>query len=441
MLADLDNGRWKFSETGDSLGYVLDELTERAVVGPGLTYGLTISSELSQDITDSMESFTLNGHTGVEGAAIVSDINGKILGMGNITADDEEDEPASEGENAEDKDETKKKHKSYVTAPVLVGSTAKILVSGAMIASGAETYYEDEGKLAIFDHIFTNWDCGEGGYGDLVARELFGYFNGTNWSFGAFAFSANTYFVNALITMGYDTFSDIYNRYFGFNSDGDPMKGYILRTDWKSVPMPHLYQLKITDTDDEETIGKKNKMTGYFAIGMANNEGIDERVSPLYMNAVTAAVASGQMHRPYINSVSEPQPVEGTEPLTDEMKQGLRDLMYEDAVYSNCTSEDYTFCIKTGSASTGYYETDENGDLIYDEYGNEIYVPVENLNITGFIEKDGEPIRVITLYVYNGADFSNTYVDENGYEQNEIYASWFVPLYKEIAALAAETEG
>ncbi|HBB72331.1 MAG TPA: hypothetical protein DCZ71_06965 [Ruminococcus sp.] len=419
-LAELKSGKWERTELGNKFPQLVDGITDDAVAGPGISYELTLDTDKSVRILDLLRNYTRNDGSGIEGCAIVTLPDGTVESIVNSAPDIPADTP---------EEDMKKAIRSldYFSTPQLVGSTAKILVSGAMLCTGAEQYYSDTGSIHVYDRTFQNWDSDQSGYGYGIDRNLFGTSDGGVYtSFGAFAFSSNTYFMNALRTMGYDTFAPVYNKYFGFNSDGNQLKGYTLTTDWDKIVQPDLSMLRPREDDSEETLGVRDRQTAMFAIGMCNSDGIDERVSLMYMNAVTGAVASGQMHSPRINSATDVQTVPGTEPLPEEVKSGMWSLMYEDAVYSNCgPAENYDFYIKTGSASTWF---EDDGEL----------KPLECLTITGFIARDSEPLKVITLFIHNGADFAEYYTDDNGETQYSIYASSFVPLYREIAGIAAE---
>ena len=422
-LAQLTSGKWERTELGNSFPQLVDSITESAVAGPGITYDLTLDTDKGKRILDRLTGYSRNNGQGIEGCVIVTEPDGTVDAIVNSAPHMKPAEPE------EDEREILKQN-DYFSTPQLIGSTAKILVSAAMLETGAEQHYSDPGALHIYDRDFSNWDVDGRGYGYNVERDLFGgQADGTYYSFGAFAFSSNTYFINALRTMGYDTFAPVYNKYFGFNSDGSQIKGYILGTDWKKIVQPDLSWLKAQDEDSEDTRNVRDRQTAMFAIGMCNSDGIDERVSLMYMNAVTGAIASGQMHSPRINTATDVQTVPGTEPLPDAVRDGMWSLMYEDAIYSSCApAEGYDFYIKTGSASTWYVE-------------DGVEKPLECLTITGFIAQGTTPLKVITLFVHNGADFAEYFTDENGNTQCSIYASSFVPLYREIAAIAAETGG
>ncbi len=422
-LAQLTSGKWERTELGNSFPQLVDSITESAVAGPGITYDLTLDTDMGTSILSKLTGYTRNEGHGIDGCVIVSEPDGTVDAIVNSAPHMKEPTP-------EEDEKTLLKQNDFFSTPQLIGSTAKILVSSAMLESGAEQYYSDPGALHIYDRDFSNWDIDGRGYGYNVDRNLFGtQYDGVYSSFGAFAFSSNTYFINALRTMGYDTFAPVYNKYFGFNSDGSPLKGYILGTDWQKIVQPDISQLKVQEGDSDDTKNVRDRQTAFFAIGMCNSDGIDERVSLMYMNAVTGAIASGQMHSPRINTATDVQTVPGTEPLSDTVRDGMWSLMYEDAIYSSCSPADgYDFYIKTGSASTWYVE-------------DGVEKPLECLTITGFIAQGTTPLKVITLFVHNGADFAEYFTDENGNTQYSIYASSFVPLYREIAAIAAGSGG
>ncbi|MCQ2416579.1 MAG: hypothetical protein MJ071_02065 [Oscillospiraceae bacterium] len=364
ILAKLQNGEWNVTEEGESCRGFLESIFPDAIVGPEITNVLRISMEKEEQCAQILQK------AGIEGCVIVSDPQGQIDMICNNPPD-----------------------VNYAAAQNFNGSTAKILISAAMLDHGTEEQYDDPGFYDPGWHRYYNHDTTVP-YAAAVTRSLK----------DAFTVSSNAYFMHAaceLLTHG--EMKETYNRYFGYNVFGSAQSGYYYPGDWMQIPQP-----------DWDSIADSTFERGKSAIGLSDQV----MITPLYLNAVTMAIASDGMYQMNVRQDSAVRKLTEAQAIPEEMKQRLWENMDSCAAYTNknifssMKDDGYQFYIKTGTADTHYGEN------------NEKYL--KRLLLTGFLTKDGQPVKIITMYCHNGAVTS--FGSGSGMAQ----------YYKEIAQLMLE---
>ena len=375
ILAELTGGDWVLTEDGQKYKGMLETVTPDAVVGPDIRNTLRINTEkadaCAQILTDA----------GIEGCVIVTDPFGQIDMICNSPAE-----------------------KNYAAAPNFNGSTAKLLVSTAILDQGAEQEYDDPGFYNPGWHTYYNHDT-TAGYGGTIHRDLL----------NAFTNSSNAYFMHAICELlTHDQVIETYNKYYGYNLFGNQKAGYYFPTDWMTLEMP-----------DWENIRGNDFERGKSAIGLSDQV----KITPLFLNAVTGAIASDGLYQLNLKADTDKHRLKEAEPLPKEIKEKMWELMKSTAAYTNQNAlsplEGYSFYIKTGTADTRYGEH------------NEHYL--KRLLITGFLAKDGVPVRVITLYCHNGAEV--TFGGNGGMAQfYRRIAELMLPDEQEAAALTEQAQ-
>lgn len=356
VLAELTGGEWKRTPDGDKYAALIDTITPDAVVGPDISNALRLDTAKTDQVTALMQ------QNGFEGCVIACDAKGGADIICNYPAD-----------------------KDYASAPNFNGSTAKIMVSTAMLDHNVDQFYADPGCYNPGEHVYNNWD---GPYAAPRNRTLL----------NAFAESSNAYFMHAVCELLYHKKTgETYDRYFGYNCYGSASAGYYFPADWMQIPQP----------DWNSILGNDFEL-GKSAIGLSDQV----KITPLYLNAVTGAVASGGMYELELRAESEPHRLEETEDLPEKIRTELWKMMYECGQWTSreqfADMNGYRFHIKTGTADTRY------------GVNNEHYL--KRLLVTGFVEKDSEPVCVITVYCHNGAE---TGLSSGG----------LAPLFRQVAAL------
>ncbi|HBI85952.1 MAG TPA: hypothetical protein DDX71_06660 [Ruminococcus sp.] len=359
VLAELTGGEWKRTEDGDKYAALLDTVTPDAVVGPDINNTLRLDTVKTDKVS------ALMAENGFEGCVIACDAKGGADIICNYPAD-----------------------KDYASAPNFNGSTAKILVSTAILDHGAEQLYADPGSYNPGGHVYLNWD---GPYAQPVNRTLM----------NAFQESSNAYFMHAACELlHHKKMGETYDRYFGYNCFGSAALGYYFPADWMQIPQPDWNSI----LGDDFELGKS-------AIGLSDQV----KITPLYLNAVTGAVAAGGIYELELRAESEPHRLEQTEDLPENIRSDLWKMMYECGQWTSreqfSDMNGYRFHVKTGTADTRYGAH------------NEHYL--KRLLITGFVEKESEPVCVITVYCHNGAE---TGLSSGG----------LAPLYRQVAAIMLE---
>lgn len=339
VLADLTDGEWVLTEDGEQLSGLMETVTPDAVIGPDIHNRLRISTELTAAATDILR------EGNIEGCVIVTDPKGQVELICNNPPD-----------------------KNYASAPNFNGSTAKLFVSTAMLDHETELSYDDPGYYDNSFHRYYNHDTSVP-YAQPVTRDLL----------NAFTVSSNAYFMHAACDLlTHADMLETYNKYYGYNVFGGG-NGHYFPADWMQIPQP-----------EWSSIADNSFERGKSAIGLSDQV----KITPLYLNAVTGAIASGALHQLNLRADSPVHQLTETEPLPEEMQSTLWELMDSCAKWTNRTFlaplNDYQFYIKTGTADTRYGQN------------NEFYL--KRLLITGFLAKDGEPELVITMYCHNGAE-------------------------------------
>ncbi|MCI1268601.1 MAG: hypothetical protein LKG21_01695 [Ruminococcus sp.] len=308
---------------------------------------LTLDAEKTRNIYN-----TLKGSS-FEGAVVVQKPDGQIISM------------ASTDESS-----------NNCTGNYFIGSTAKMMISTSMLENNVPLDYADSGTITVEGFTFYNWDC-DSEYSSPVNRSLT----------DAFAFSANTYFINAAISLGKDNVFATVNKYFSYNKQTEDGIGYVFPTDWG-----YMYQPDFNSTIENET------KLAQFAIGLTC------KLSPVYLASITNTIATGQMVQPYmLAGVTDPVNGEtvapGTasatvgEPVSANTKSALYAAMRQTALDDNLdgvsdnSGNYYTYYIKTGTADvTGTGEG-------------------ENMWVTGFVTDGNQnPVLTVTMLVTNGHD-------------------------------------
>ena len=301
---------------------------------------------------------------GIEGCAIVTDPHGQVDMICNNPPD-----------------------KNYAATPNFNGSTAKLFVSTAILDQGVSQEYDDPGFYDPGWHRYYNHDTTEP-YGAPVKRDLL----------NAFTVSSNAYFMHAACELlTHESMLETYNRYYAYNLFGRADTGYYFPADWMRVPQPKWENIK----DNPFERGKS-------AIGLSDQV----MITPLYLNAVTNAIASDGLYQLNLMQDSSVRKLDEAQPLPDEMRQKMWELMDSCAKYTNQTVlssvEGCHIYIKTGTADTHYGEN------------NEHYL--KRLLITGFLTRDSVPVKTVTLYCHNGA--------ETAFRGNSGMAPYYVQIIK-----------
>lgn len=339
-LAALTKGEWTLTEDGEKYKALLETVTPDAVVGPEIRNILRIDTAKTDAALEIMQSGN------IEGSVIVSDPQGRIELICN---------------NPPDKD--------FSSAPNFNGSTAKIFVATAMLDHNVDQYYDDPGFYDPGWHKYYNHDTAVP-YAQPVRRDLL----------NAFKESSNAYFMHAICELlTHEQIIETYNKYYGYNLFGTALTGYYYPADWMNIPQP-----------DWENLRGNLFERGKSAIGLSN----EVLITPLYLNAVTGAIASDGLYQLSLWQSSSPQQLTEAEPLPDALRSTMWNMMRETAKWTSSAQlsdlNGYSFYIKTGT-----------GDTRYGEH-NEYYL--KRLLMTGFLAKDGKAEKVITIYCHNGAD-------------------------------------
>lgn len=342
VLAELQSGQWVLTDDGKKYQGLMESVTPDAVVGPEIRNVLRIDTAKADACAQIMQ------EAGIEGCAIVTDPHGQVDMICNNPPD-----------------------KNYAATPNFNGSTAKLFVSTAILDQGVSQEYDDPGFYDPGWHRYYNHDTSEP-YGTPVKRDLM----------DAFTVSSNAYFMHAICELlTHESVLETYNRYYAYNLFGRADTGYYFPADWMRVPQPKW------DTIKDNTFER-----GKSAIGLSDQV----MITPLYLNAVTNAIASDGLYQLNLMQDSSIRKLDEAQPLPDEMRQTMWGLMDSCAKWTNrnvfASMDGYHIYIKTGTADTHYGEH------------NEHYL--KRLLITGFLTKDGEPVKTVTLYCHNGAESS-----------------------------------
>ena len=177
--------------------------------------------------------------------------------------------------------------------------------------------------------------------------------------------------------------------------------------------MPNLYAI-------QESALNPDFIKARMAFGMAGGAYQDGhtdnffKITPLYLNAITGAVATGNMHELFLRQDTAPQTLEeayqekNIERLPDDVRETMWNLMHNVTAETASLNETeaYQIYIKTGTA-------DDDTTLING-------VPLRNLLITGFVTKndvhDAEiEGKVITLFAKNGYEIQQVIPKENSF--------------------------
>lgn len=339
VLAELTAGEWELTEAGLKHKALIESVTPDAVIGPDIHNVLRMKTGTSDAAYEQLVG------ANIEGCVIVSDPHGQVELVVNNPPD-----------------------KNYAAMPNFNGSTAKLLVSTAMLDHKTELTYDDPGFYDPGWHRYYNHDTTVP-YAVPVRRDLL----------NAFTESSNAYFMHAVCELlTHDKLRETYNKYYGYDLYGSA-GSYYYPADWMRISQP-----------DWDNIKDSKFERGKSAIGMSD----EVKITPLFLNAVTIAIASDGAYQLNLKADSEPQKLEDTEPLPDDMRKTMWELMDSCAKYTDSIAlaplNGYTFYVKTGTADTHYGEH------------NEKYLKRQLL--TGFLAKDGVPVKIITMYCHNGAE-------------------------------------
>ncbi|HAG13262.1 MAG TPA: hypothetical protein DCG49_05295 [Ruminococcus sp.] len=359
VLAEIQEGHWKLTEDGLRYEGLMNSITPDAVVGPEIKNVLRLNTEKMDACARILQD------AGIEGCAIVTDPKGQVDMICNNPPD-----------------------QNYAAMPNFNGSTAKLFVSTAILDHGVQQDYDDPGFFDPGWHRYYNHDTTVP-YPSPIRRDLL----------NAFTVSSNAYFMHAACELlSHEDLLATYNRYYAYNLFGRADTGYYYPADWMRIPQPKW-----------NTIQDNQFERGKSAIGMSDQV----MITPLYLNAVTNAIASDGLYQLNLMQDSPVRKINEAEPLSDEMRSKMWELMDSCAKWTNQTVfssiNGYHVYIKTGTADTHYGEQ------------NEHYL--KRLLITGFLTKDGQPVKTITLYCHNGA--------ESAFGGNSGMAAY----YKQIAEL------
>ncbi len=482
VLSELRDGTWHVSEEGEMIYGLISEITSNGIVGPNISYAIDIDTDLTEDCLDILKENNLSG------CVIVSDMHGKIQAIADYTneleyyadgdfkiSEDHEQfdlllEQDASGQNyilhhaSGAEDETIPAEDMYIghngrtyhSSGVYFGSTAKLMSSIVLLDTGmsfTDTSYYDEGVLNygyhknIFNHNYpnsmypTNHNMRtslinsyntffSAGYAGILKGGGYYHEYGLRWEEGFEKIDGEN---------GFRTICKIMNKYFGFNSFGSQNAGYLYPCDWMDLRQP---SLKTIDTARENEKDREF-LIARMAIGMCSDgQVIDGKAtgnyfdaSPLFLNAVTSAVATGDMYRFTIKSdslpaklsemeyddsessdSSEPSEIpEESEIFEENTRTPIQTipLAYREALWEGMknimpyTYDGYTAYVKTGTA--------DDGDVF------------RRFLLTGFVTKDEEPNDIkspegwaVTLYIHNGTELDSE------------FASGYSSVYKQI---------
>ena len=475
ILSERRDGKWHVSESGQQIYGLISEITNNGIIGPDIRYAIDIDTDLTQDCLDILAENQLDG------CIIISDLHGKIQavadytnaveyyanGVFKLSREHEQFDTLLEKDEstqsyilhhtsgAEDEripfDEMYIGHtgRTYHSDGVYYGSTAKLMSSIVLMETGMsfeDTEYEDTGVINygynknIFNH---NYKTGDYPATHNMRTSLINSYN-TFFAAGYESIAKGTFYEDFDIQKenaaemldpenGFRTICKIMNRYFGFNEFGSQKAGYIYPCDWIDLRQPSLNAI---DTA-RNNAGERNFLIARMAIGMCSDGQIinDQPTgnyfdaSPLFLNAVTSAVATGDMYRFRIKSDSteaklkdmeyrhsehqeESEISEISEPDTGAEIQSIP-LSYRESLWESMkkivpyTYDGYTAYVKTGTADDG--------------------VTFKRFLLTGFITEDEAPEEqkmpegwAVTLYIHNGT------------ELEEEFASGYTDVYKQI---------
>ena len=472
ILSELHDGKWHVSEEGSEFYGLISEITNNGIIAPNVRYAVNLDTELTEDCLSILEENQLDG------CIIVSDMKGNLQAVADYTNDTEyyvdgEFKLSSTHEQFSELLEKDAQNENYILhhtsgAPdevipiedmyightgrtyhsegVYYGSTAKLMSSIVLLDAGMsfeDTSYYDKGVINygynknVFNHNYPN---------DMYPKyqnmrtSLVNSYN-TFFAAGYQSMLSGNFYedydinpddaVETLDTEnGFSTISKIMNKYFGFNEFGSPKQGYIYPCDWMDLRQPSLNAIDTAreNPKDEEFLVAR------MAIGMCSDgQIIDDKptgnyfdASPLFLNAVTSAIATGDMYRlniksdsltaklkemEYNHSENAEVSEENLNPAGSEIKS--IPLAYREALWDGMKSimpyeyEGYTAYVKTGTADDGS--------------------SFRRFLITGFITEDEQPNSktlpkgwAITLYIHNGTKL------------NSEFASGYTNVYKQV---------
>ncbi|GEM_PF-7106580 len=484
ILSELRDGTWHVSEEGEKIYGLISEITNNGIVGPNIRYAVNLDTELTQDCIEILKENNLDG------CIIVSDLHGRIQAIADYTgtleyysggefkiSEDHEKfdlllETDQINQNyilhhesgAEDEiipfDEMYIGHtgRTYHSDGVYYGSTAKLMSATVLMDVGmsfTDTPYYDAGVINygyhknIYNHNYpdsmypayhTMKTSLINSYNTFFAAGYAGILTGSSFYYD-FGVKLNETLEKINPENGFLTIARIMNKYFGFNEFGSQKAGYIYPCDWMDLRQP---SLKAIDTSRENEKDREF-LIARMAIGMCSDgQMIDGQptgnyfdASPLFLNAVTGAVASGDMYRlniksdsletklkdmEYRNSDTEdssedalPEDTQSFEALTGTEIQTIP-LSYREALWSGMKAimpyeyNGYTAYVKTGTADDG--------------------TSFRRFLLTGFVTQDEEPNDIrppegwaVTLYIHNGTELSSE------------FASGYTDVYKQILRL------
>ena len=469
ILSERRDGAWHVSETGQQIYGLISEITNNGIIGPDIRYAIDIDTGLTQDCLEILEEHELDG------CIIVSDMHGKIQAIADYTntieyyadgafklsADHEQFDSLLEKDEssqnyilhhtsgAEDEiipfDEMYIGHngRTYHSDGVYYGSTAKLMSSIVLMEAGMsfeDTSYYDSGVINygynknIFNHNYTKgsypaWHNMEtslvnsyntffaAGYESIAKGSFYEDFDIQKENAAELLDSEN----------GFRTICKIMNRYFGFNEFGSQKTGYLYPCDWMDLRQPSLNAI---DTA-RENAREREFLIARMAIGMCSDgQIIDDQptgnyfdASPLFLNAVTSAVATGDMYRFRIKSDSTEAKLRDMEYNHSENAEISENdtgteiesipLAYRESLWAGMkkimpyTYDGYTAYVKTGTADDGS--------------------TFKRFLLTGFITESEEPEETeipegwaVTLYIHNGTELDSE------------FASGYTDVYKQI---------
>ncbi len=467
ILSERRDGTWHVSEAGQQIYGLISEITNNGIIGPDIRYAIDIDTALTEDCLDILAENQLDG------CVIVSDMHGKIQAIADYTntveyytngefkLSEEHEQFASlleKDENtqnyilhhtsgAEDEiipfDEMYIGHtgRTYHSNGVYYGSTAKLMSSIVLLEAGMsfeDTSYYDKGVINygynknIFNH---NYEKGSYPAWHNMQTSLVNSYN-TFFAAGYESIAKGSFYEDFEIQKenaaelldpdnGFRTICKIMNRYFGFNEFGSQKAGYIYPCDWMDLRQPSLNAIDIARDNARE----REFLIARLAIGMCSDGQIinDQPTgnyfdaSPLFLNAVTSAIATGDMYRFRIksdsteaklkdmeynhseNSKNSESPEQDTgaeiQSIPLEYRKSLWEGMKKIMPY---TYDGYTAYVKTGTADDGS--------------------SFKRFLLTGFVTEEEEPEEqkvpegwAVTLYIHNGTKLESEFA--SGYAE------------------------
>lgn len=476
ILSELKDGKWHVSEDGEMIYGLISEITSNGIIAPNMSYAVDLDTGLTEDCLDILE------ENGLDGCIIVSDMYGKILAIadytgteeyyadGNFKISAEHDqfdlllETDESGENyilhhtsgAEDEiipaDDMYIGHtgRTYHSDGVYFGSTAKLMSSIVLLDTGmsfTDTEYYDNGVINygynknIFNHNYPSSMYPAyhnmrtsliNSYNTFFASGYAGILQGGGY-YQEFGLRWEEGFEKVNGENGFRTICKIMNKYFGFNAFGSQNAGYTYPCDWMNLRQPSLKAIDTARDNPKE----REFLIARMAVGMCSDGQIIDGeptgnyfdASPLFLNAVTSAVATGDMYRLHLKS--------------DTLTAKLKDMEYRYSELSETNDEPETFEDDTGTQiqtiPLAYREALWEGmknimPYTYDGYN--AYVKTGTADdgssfkrflLTGFVTEDEEPNDIrppegwaVTLYIHNGTELSSE------------FASGYADVYKRI---------